>query len=125
VLVDCSLRARERGHYAEEAAFWARAANLTADTAQAARSLLSAAQAHFVGGAVNASQKLLARASPCLATPLLQAQAQRLEAELKSFFVPNEIPLLLLGVATSLEGVVPCRSAPSIPRAARDRDGRG
>jgi DNA-binding CsgD family transcriptional regulator len=99
----CALRARERGHYAEEAAFWARGADLTADRRHAASSLLAAAQAHFAGGAVDASQQLLARASPDLATPLLRAQAQRLEAALTSFFVPSQIPLLLLDAATSLE----------------------
>jgi tetratricopeptide (TPR) repeat protein len=103
VLVECAVRARERGHYAEEAAFWARAADLTADPAQAASSLLAAAQAHFVGGAVNASRELLARASPYLATPLLRAQARRLEAELNSFFLPSEVPLLLLEAARSLD----------------------
>lgn len=103
LLAECARRAREHGHYGAEAAFWARAADLTADTAEAANSLLAAAQAHFAGGSVNASQELLARASPYLATPLLRAQARRLEAELNSFFVPSEVPLLLLEAATSLE----------------------
>jgi hypothetical protein len=103
VLVACAVRARERGHYGAEAAFWARAADLSADPAQAASRLLAAAQADFAGGALNASQEFLARASPYLATPLLRAQARRLEAELKSFFVPSEVPLLLLEAARSLE----------------------
>jgi DNA-binding CsgD family transcriptional regulator len=103
LLVECASRARDRGHYSEAAAFWVRAADLTVQPARAATSLLAAAQSHFVGGAVGVSQELLARATPDLATPLLRAQAKRLDAELKSFVVPSEIPLLLLQAATSLE----------------------
>jgi DNA-binding CsgD family transcriptional regulator len=105
LLAECASRARDRGHFSEAAALWARAADLTVDAAQAANSLLAGAQAHFTGGAIRASQALLARAAPDLAGPLLRAQAQRLEAEMRSFIVPSEIPQLLLETATSLEAL--------------------
>lgn len=105
VLAQCASRARERGHYGEEAAFWARAADLTADPSRAASSLLAAALAHSTGGAVTASRELLARASPHLATAPLRAQARRLEAAFDSFRVPSKVPLLLLEAARSLEGL--------------------
>jgi DNA-binding CsgD family transcriptional regulator len=103
LLVQCASTAREHGHYSAEAALWARAADVTAEPAQAAALLLAAGHAHFVGGAAHASRALLARAVPGLATPLLRAQAQRLEAELNSFVVPSEIPLVLLNAARALE----------------------
>jgi DNA-binding CsgD family transcriptional regulator len=105
LLSQCAARARDRGHYSQEAAFWERAADLTLRPEQAATLILAAAQAHFMGGAVTASQELLARAIPLLGTPRLRAQAQRLEAELKSFVVPSEIPLLLLEAARPLEAL--------------------
>lgn len=103
VLVECALRARERGHYGAEAALWARAADLTADPAQVGSSLLAAAQARFAGGSLAASEELLARASRYLTTPLLRTQVRRLDAELRSFFMPSGVPSLLLEAARSLE----------------------
>jgi DNA-binding CsgD family transcriptional regulator len=105
LLAECALTARARGHYSEEAALWARAADLTAESDRAASWRLTAAQAHFVGGAVVASHEALTRAIPDLGTPLLRAQARRLEAELKSFVVPSVIPSLLVDVAVSLEAL--------------------
>jgi DNA-binding CsgD family transcriptional regulator len=105
LLAQCALRARDHGRYSEAAAFWTRAADLTIEQGRVATSLLEASQAYFVGGAVQASRELLARAMEHLATPLLRAQAQRLDAQLKSFVVPSEIPLLLLDAATSLERI--------------------
>ena len=105
ILEECAIRARDRGHYAEEAAFWWRAAGLTADRAHAATSLLASAQAKFAGGSLSASEAVLAQALPDLSTPRLRAGAQRLEAALKTFVVPSEIPRLLVGAAESLEHV--------------------
>jgi DNA-binding CsgD family transcriptional regulator len=105
LLAECALRARARGHYSEEAALWARAADLTAEADRAACWLLAAAQAHFVGGAVVACHECLTGAIPDLAAPLLRAQAHRLEAELKSFVVPSVIPSLLVDVAVALEAL--------------------
>jgi DNA-binding CsgD family transcriptional regulator len=105
LLAQCAAKARSRGRYSEAAALWARTAELTAEPAEAARSLLEAAEAYFVGGAVEASEDALTRAEQDLATPLLRAQALRLDAQLKTFVAPSETPSLLLNVATAFEAL--------------------
>jgi hypothetical protein len=80
VLVSRALDARGRGRYGAEAAFWSRAADLTPNLVLAAERILAAASARFVGGSTNLSRELLERARPHLATPMVRAQAYRLEA---------------------------------------------
>jgi hypothetical protein len=107
VLVSRALDARGRGRYGAEAAFWSRAADLTPDLVLAAERILAAASARFVGGSTNLSRELLERARPHLATPMVRAQAYRLEAALNSFTVPSEIPCVLLEAAKEIEALDP------------------
>jgi DNA-binding CsgD family transcriptional regulator len=96
-------RARARGRYATEAAFYSRAAALTPDASRRAERLLAAAQAHVRAGAHKAANVALTDARPHLADGLLGAHVQRLDAALHSFSLPNEMPALLLETARTLE----------------------
>jgi DNA-binding CsgD family transcriptional regulator len=102
-LEQCAVDARNRGQYAAEAALLSRAAELTPDRADRAVRLLSAAQSHVIAGAPHVAETLLAQARPRLTGQVLKAQAQRLDAALHSFSLPNEIPLALLSAARALE----------------------
>jgi DNA-binding CsgD family transcriptional regulator len=96
-------RAASRGRYAAEAAFYERAAALTPSPSRRAERLLAAAQAHVTAGAHDAATTMLREAAPLLTGPVSQAQAQRLQAALHSFTLPNEIPAVLLDAARALE----------------------
>jgi DNA-binding CsgD family transcriptional regulator len=98
-----AVRANERGRYASEAAFWARAAELTPDLDRRSARQLRAAQAHLIAGARPSATALLADADRNLTDPLLRAQGRRLAAALDAFSAPNEVPLTLLDAARSLE----------------------
>jgi DNA-binding CsgD family transcriptional regulator len=101
----CASDAHDRGRYAEEAALLSRAAELTSDSRLRATRMLAAAQTHLVAGAPHAAETLLQLAKPHLDGPLVNAQAQRLQAALNSFTLPNEIPSVLLAAATALEAL--------------------
>jgi DNA-binding CsgD family transcriptional regulator len=99
----CAVDARNRGRYAAEAAFLSRAAELTPNRDDRAVRLLSAAQSHVIAGAPHVAETLLAQARPRPTCQILQAQAQRLDAALHAFSLPNEVPLALLSAARALE----------------------
>jgi len=96
-------RAASRGRYAAEAAFYERAAALTPSPSRRAERLLAAAQAHVTAGAHDTATAMLREAAPLLTGPVSRAQAQRLQAALHSFTLPNEIPAVLLDAARALE----------------------
>ncbi|MCY1136591.1 AAA family ATPase [Actinoplanes sp. Pm04-4] len=102
-LEQASERARSRGGHAEQAAFLARAADLSPDPrAQAAR-LVAAARAHLVLGDPDAAGRMLDRAEPGLDRPVPRALARqaRATAEMYAGQYANA-PGILLEAAKSI-----------------------
>ncbi|MCX5280941.1 MULTISPECIES: LuxR family transcriptional regulator [unclassified Streptomyces] len=99
-------RARARGGLAAAAAFLRRAAVLTVDPAQRAGRALAAAQAETQAGAFEAARDLLAMTELGPLTPLQQANADVLRAQL-AFITSRggDAPILLLRAAKQLEPI--------------------
>ncbi|MBU2664636.1 AAA family ATPase [Actinoplanes bogorensis] len=100
-----SERARSRGGHAEQAAFLARAAELSPDPrAQAAR-LVAAARAQLVLGDPAAAGRMLDRAEPGLDQPVARALARQARATTAMYSgAYGAAPGLLLGAAESITG---------------------
>ena len=98
----CAERVHDRRGFAAEAAFRARAAELTPDPATRAQRQLAAAHAHLVAGAPRTAAALLAAAEPALADELLRVDARRLDAALHAYSVPGNVPSILLDAAHRL-----------------------
>ena len=101
-------RARRRGGVAAAAAFLARAAELTPDSARRGGRALAAAQAKFESAAPEAAQELLAVAEMCPLDELQRARLARLRAEI--VFARrrgSDAPPLLLDAAKQLEALDP------------------
>ncbi|MFC4031575.1 AAA family ATPase [Streptomyces polygonati] len=81
-LEQAAERARNRGGYAAQAIFLARAAELTPDPQDRAKRFLAAAQAHLVIGDAAMARTVLDQAGPVSGTPVTRAAAQRLRAAL-------------------------------------------
>jgi DNA-binding CsgD family transcriptional regulator len=96
-------RAKQRGGWSSQAAFLSRAAELTPDQHMRTQRLLAASQAALVAGAPNRVRALLSRATQAPSDPLFDAQAKRIEAGLRSFTSPGDVPALLLDAARALE----------------------
>ena len=106
-----AARAERRGGYVAQAAFLARAAELTPDVRGRAVRLFAAAQAHLVAGDGTLAEALLDQAAPQLAEAGLHAAAQRLRAAIAVFFSRHkDAPVLLLDTV----GAADPRDAPLI-----------
>ena len=106
-----AARAERRGGYVAQAAFLARAAELTPDARGHAVRLFAAAQAHLVAGDGTLAEALLDQAAPQLAEAGLHAAAQRLRAAIAVFFSRHkDAPALLLDTV----GAADPRDAPLI-----------
>jgi DNA-binding CsgD family transcriptional regulator len=91
--------ARAHGGYAAEAAFRARAAELTPEPALRGRRFVGAARAHLAGGAAHAVAPLVARARPLLEAAIDHAEAQELLATCDMVNTPASVAGRLLGAA--------------------------
>jgi DNA-binding CsgD family transcriptional regulator len=97
-------RAQARGGAAAAAAFLARAAELTPDSAQRGRRALAAAQAKFDAAASEAALELLATAERAPLDELQRARLERLRAEITFTRTRgSDAPALLLDAARRLE----------------------
>ena len=106
-----AARAERCGGYVAQAAFLARAAELTPDARSRAVRLFAAAQAHLVAGDGTLAAALLDQAAPQLAEAGLHAAAQRLRAAIAVFFSRHkDAPALLLDTV----GAADPRDAPLI-----------
>src|SRR6185437_6941260 len=106
-----AARAEQRGGYAAQAMFLARAAELTPDPQQRAVRLFAAAQAHLIAGDGALAEASLDRAAPRLAAAGLHVGAQRLRASIAVLFSRHkDAPALLLDtVAAGPPDVPPVR----------------
>jgi DNA-binding CsgD family transcriptional regulator len=97
-------RAQARGGIAASAAFLARAAELTPDSAVRGRRALAAAQAKFASGALDAAKELLTLAGACALDEHQSALVARLRAVI-AFMLRrgSDAPPLLLDAARQLE----------------------
>src|SRR5436190_2853977 len=101
-------RARARGGVAAAAAFLARAAELTPDSAHRGERALAAAQAKFESAAPEAAQELLALATTCPLDELQQARLARLRAEIQfARRRGSDAPPTLLEAARQLDALDP------------------
>jgi len=101
-------RARARGGAAADAAFLARAAELTPDPAERGRRALAAAQAKFDAAASDAALELLATAELAPLDELQRARLERLRAEIAFARTRgSDAPALLLHAAQRLESLDP------------------
>ena len=98
----CAGRAQRRGGLSTQAAFLERSAQMTPDPRRQAERWLAAAEAALVGGAPVRARALMKLARPRLTSPLSQAQASRVEAELHAFKTEALIPGVLLSAASEL-----------------------
>jgi DNA-binding CsgD family transcriptional regulator/tetratricopeptide (TPR) repeat protein len=98
----CAVRAQRRGGLSTQAAFLERSAEMTPDPRRQAERRVAAAEAALVGGAPVRARALLALARPHLTSPLSQAQASRVEAELHAFKTEALIPGVLVSAASEL-----------------------
>ena len=97
-------RAQARGGIGAAAAFLARAAELTPDSARRGGRALAAAQAKLESGAPDAAQELLAAAEACALDELQHARLTRLRAEIVfALRRGSDAPPLLLEAAKRLE----------------------
>ena len=97
-------RAQARGGIAAAAAFLERAAELSPDSAHRGRRALTAAQAKFESGALDATNELLAAAEVCPLDDLQRARLIRLRAQIVfALRRGSDAPPLLLDAAKRLE----------------------
>ena len=97
-------RAQARGGIGAAAAFLARAAELTPDSARRGGRALAAAQAKLESGAPDAAQELLTAAEACTLDELQHARLTRLRAEIVfALRRGSDAPPLLLEAAKRLE----------------------
>jgi DNA-binding CsgD family transcriptional regulator/tetratricopeptide (TPR) repeat protein len=99
-----AVRAERRGGYVAQAAFLARAAELTPDPRDRAIRLFGAAQAHLAAGDGALAEALLDQAAPRLAEAGMHVAAQRLRAAIAVFFSRHkDSPALLLGAIGAVD----------------------
>ncbi len=99
-----AARAQQRGGYAVQATFLARAAELTPDPQQRAIRLFAAAQAHLAAGDGALAEASLDRAGPWMAAAGLHGAAQRLRASIAVFFSRHkDAPALLLDTIAAVD----------------------
>lgn len=100
-------RAEARGGLNARTALMARAAELTPDPSRQATRLLGAAEAALVAGSVSQAETLLQRARERLSDGVQLAHASRIEAALRAFSDPGDVPRILLEAARDLESLDP------------------
>ncbi|MET0454817.1 MAG: AAA family ATPase [Mycobacterium sp.] len=97
-------RAQRRGGYAMQAAFLARAAELSPESKGRALRYLAAAQAHLAAGDGPLAEAVLDLATPALYDAGLHVSVQRLRASIAVFFSRHEAaPAMLLDAASRVE----------------------
>jgi DNA-binding CsgD family transcriptional regulator len=107
-LARSAARARRRGGYAAEAAFYIRAADLSPNDATRARRRLAAAQASLASGDPSVAEELVEAAEPHLVLPLDRANGQRLRGNVRALVGDYATaPSLLLQAAEQLVDLDP------------------
>ncbi|GAA4579495.1 LuxR family transcriptional regulator [Planotetraspora phitsanulokensis] len=98
-------RAGARGGHTAQAAFLARAAELSPDAPARGGRLLAAAGAFLVAGDIAAVRRLLDQARPLLHTPVARAMGERLRAAVTNFDEgAAHAPAILMAAAAALGG---------------------
>ncbi|WP_198167971.1 helix-turn-helix transcriptional regulator [Herbidospora yilanensis] len=96
-------RARARGGYTAQAAYLARAAELSPDARARGGRLLAAAGAFLAAGDIAAVRRLLDQARPMLHTPVARAMGERLRAAVANYDDRvAHAPAILMDAATAL-----------------------
>jgi hypothetical protein len=103
-LEQSAIQARSRGGYIAESSLLVRSSSLTPDPERQARRLLVAAHAAFLAGNARYSESLLHQARPHLVNPIDQAQAHRLDGDLRyPMGQPHLGASILIGAARAFE----------------------
>jgi DNA-binding CsgD family transcriptional regulator len=106
-LVRCGTRAASRGGWSAEAAFLARAAELTPDPQDRAERMLAAAEAGGNAGTPALAEKLLDAAAPGLLDPFSRARALALRGSIVRQSRPTEAVTMLIEAGKALQELSP------------------